>query len=158
MLFIGKEKGDGRLPSTLAVLSLQRTSGLGGSWCGSSGGGDSSCGVGRGRRGHSGGTSRREQVPSDTEPVKHVTLLSGDVVWDTLRTDSLEEGTVGFPSPAAHWRVVLSGDGRGWVAEDVGPLLDALSVVAVVEGGIAGFLSSSKHESRFVGRCGKQHT
>jgi hypothetical protein len=121
------------LAATLAVLGLEGTGR--GSRGGGGGGRSSGSGGGSGLWASSGG--RGEQVSGDAEPVENVPLLSGDVVRYSLSTDGLEQGTVGLPGPSAEWRVVVSLGGSAWVAEDVGPLLDTLGVVAVVEGGVA---------------------
>lgn len=72
----------------------------------------------------------------DVEPFQHVVLLSGDVVGDVGGADGLELRAIDVASPSADGGVVLDRGGGLAVSKDVGPLLDALSVIAVAQGGV----------------------
>lgn len=90
----------------------------------------------RGWSSRSSDTAGGEQVSSDSEPVKHITLLSGNVMRDPLCANGLEQWTVNLPGPTVHRRVALTRRGGAGVAEHIGPLFDTLSMVAVVESGV----------------------
>lgn len=86
----------------------------------------------RRRRGR-GWCSRRRASSRDPEPRKDIRLLHLDIVRHARGADGLEVGAVDGARPSGHGGVALRGRGGRAVPEDVGPLLDGLVEVVVVQ-------------------------
>lgn len=107
--------------------------------CGGSRGGESRSGGGgsgrwRGKRCRRAGPGDADDAAHDAEPLENIVFLSLNVVRNALRADGLEIRAVRASRPPIDGGVLLDLAGRGGVAKDVGPLLDGLAEVVVVQG------------------------
>jgi hypothetical protein len=78
----------------------------------------------------------RLSASSNTEPVKDIAFLNGDVVRDVVGRDGLEVRSEDRASPVRNGRV-LDNLLRGLaISKDIGPLFYCLTMVVVVECGV----------------------